>query len=72
MPDEELEDSDLILPDADATLDEVQDLLSDSDEGLVPNEPTRPADAPRGGQLSLAFDEPRPIPDPLVALPERE
>ena len=37
VPDEELVDSDLILPDADATLEEVQELLSGSDEGLVPN-----------------------------------
>ena len=37
VPDEELLDSDLILPDADATLEEVQQLLSGSDEGLVPN-----------------------------------
>ena len=26
----------------------------------------------RGGQLGLAFDEPHPVPDPLVALQERE
>jgi hypothetical protein len=37
VADEELLDSDLILPDADATLEEVQELLSGSDEGLVPN-----------------------------------
>ena len=37
IPDDELLDSDLILPSADATLEEVQDLLSGSDEGLVPN-----------------------------------
>ena len=37
IPDEELLDSDLILPGADATLEEVQELLSSSDEGLVPN-----------------------------------
>ncbi|HZA05443.1 MAG TPA: hypothetical protein VE617_12835 [Propionibacteriaceae bacterium] len=37
VPDEELLDSDLILPGADATLQEVQELLSGSDEGLVPN-----------------------------------
>ncbi len=37
VPDEELLDSDLILPAADATLEEVQDLLSGSDEGLIPN-----------------------------------
>jgi hypothetical protein len=37
VPDEELLDSDLILPGADATLEEVQELLSGSEEGLVPN-----------------------------------
>ena len=37
VPDDELPDSDLILPDADATLEEVRELLSGSDEGLVPN-----------------------------------
>ena len=37
IPDDELLDSDLILPSADATVEEVQDLLSGSDEGLVPN-----------------------------------
>jgi hypothetical protein len=37
VPDDELLDSDLILPAADATLEEVQDLLSGSEEGLVPN-----------------------------------
>ena len=37
VPDDELLDSDLILPAADATLEEVQELLSGSDEGLVPN-----------------------------------
>ena len=36
VPDEELEDSDLILPDADSTLDEVKQLLSESEEGLIP------------------------------------
>lgn len=34
LPDESLEDSDLILPPADATLDEVRQLLSD--DGLIP------------------------------------
>jgi hypothetical protein len=34
--DEELEDSDLILPAADSTLDEVRQLLSESEEGLIP------------------------------------
>jgi hypothetical protein len=36
VPDEELADSDLILPAADSTLDEVQQLLSESEEGLIP------------------------------------
>jgi hypothetical protein len=36
VPDEELEDSDLILPDADSTLEDVQQLLSESEEGLIP------------------------------------
>ena len=34
LPDDSLEDSDLILPPADATLEEVRELLSD--EGLIP------------------------------------
>ena len=34
LPDESLEDSDLILPPSDATLEEVRELLSD--EGLIP------------------------------------
>ena len=37
IPDDALHDSDLILPAADATVEEVQELLSGSDEGLVPN-----------------------------------
>ncbi len=37
VPDDELSDSDLILPAADATLDEIRALLSGSDEGPVPN-----------------------------------
>ncbi len=37
VPDSELEDSDLILPAADATVEDVRELLSGSDEGLVPN-----------------------------------
>ena len=37
IPDDELLDSDLILPDADATVAEVQELLSSSEEGLIPN-----------------------------------
>lgn len=34
LPDESLEDSDLILPPSDATLEEVRELLDD--EGLIP------------------------------------
>jgi len=37
VPDEALEDSDLILPAADSTLDEVRALLNESDEGLIPS-----------------------------------
>jgi hypothetical protein len=37
VPDDELADSDLILPETDASLDEVRALLSESDEGLIPN-----------------------------------
>ena len=37
VPDDELSDSDLILPPADATLEDVRELLSTSDEGLIPN-----------------------------------
>ena len=33
---ESLDESDLILPPADATIDEVQALLVESDEGLIP------------------------------------
>jgi hypothetical protein len=36
VPDEEIHDSDLILPDADATLEDVRALLSASEEGLIP------------------------------------
>jgi hypothetical protein len=36
VPDEELEDSDLILPAADSTLEDVQQLLSESEQGLIP------------------------------------
>jgi PspAA-like protein len=36
VPDEELEDSDLILPAADSTIEEVRQLLSESEEGLIP------------------------------------
>ena len=35
VPDEELADSDLILPAADSTLEEVEQLLSESEEGLI-------------------------------------
>lgn len=37
VPDDELADSDLILPETDASLDEVRALLSETDEGLIPN-----------------------------------
>ncbi len=37
VPDDELSDSDLILPPAGATLEDVRELLSTSDEGLIPN-----------------------------------
>jgi len=37
VPDDELADSDLILPDADATLADVRAWLSDSEEGLIPD-----------------------------------
>ncbi|HYP46764.1 MAG TPA: hypothetical protein VEQ66_16380 [Propionibacteriaceae bacterium] len=36
LPDEELHDSDLILPDSDATLEDVRALLNESEEGLIP------------------------------------
>jgi PspA-Associated protein len=36
VPDQELKDSDLILPAEDSTLDEVRQLLSESEEGLIP------------------------------------
>lgn len=36
LPPEVLHDSDLILPSSDATLDEVRQLLSDAEEGLIP------------------------------------
>lgn len=36
VPDAEIHDSDLILPDADATLEDVRELLSASEEGLIP------------------------------------
>lgn len=39
VPDDILADSDLIIPDADSTLDEVRQFLEElgSDEGLIPN-----------------------------------
>ena len=37
VPDDELHDSDLILPDSDSTIEDVRALLSDTDEGLIPN-----------------------------------
>ena len=37
VPDDDLRDSDLILPDADSTIDDVRRLLSESEEGLIPN-----------------------------------
>lgn len=36
VPDEELRDSDLILPAADSTLEDVRALLDESEEGLIP------------------------------------
>ena len=36
VPDDELSDSDLILPAADSTLDDVRELLDASDQGLIP------------------------------------
>ncbi|WP_375433389.1 hypothetical protein [uncultured Friedmanniella sp.] len=36
VPDDELSDSDLILPGGDSTLEEIRELLSTSDEGLIP------------------------------------
>lgn len=37
LPDDSLHDSDLILPPADAGIDEVRRLLEESDEGLIPD-----------------------------------
>jgi len=37
VPDDDLRDSDLILPDSDSTLADVKSLLSESDERLIPN-----------------------------------
>ena len=36
VPDDNLQDSDLILPDAGSTLDEVKAMLNESEEGLIP------------------------------------
>jgi hypothetical protein len=36
LPDDSLEDSDLILPPSDATIEEVRALLDEADEGLIP------------------------------------
>ena len=36
VPDDQLADSDLILPDVDSSLAEVESLLADSSEGLIP------------------------------------
>jgi hypothetical protein len=37
VPDEDLHNSDLILPDSDSTIEDVRRLLSESEEGLIPN-----------------------------------
>jgi PspAA-like protein len=37
VADDELSDSELILPAADSTLDDIRALLSSTDEGLIPN-----------------------------------
>jgi hypothetical protein len=37
LTDDDLRDSDLILPATDSTLEDVRSLLSESDEGLIPN-----------------------------------
>lgn len=37
LADDSLEESDLILPDPESTVDEVRQLLAESDEGLIPN-----------------------------------
>ena len=37
LADDDLRDSELILPSADSTVTEVQELLHESDEGLIPN-----------------------------------
>ncbi len=37
VPDDELADSDLILPDSEATIEDVRAWLSDSEDGLIPD-----------------------------------
>jgi hypothetical protein len=37
VPDDALQDSDLILPAVDSTLEDMRQLLSESEEGLIPN-----------------------------------
>lgn len=37
LADDELHDSELILPAADSTLEDIRELLSTSDQGLIPN-----------------------------------
>ena len=37
VADDALQDSDLILPSADSTLEDMRGLLSESEEGLIPN-----------------------------------
>jgi len=37
LSDDDLRDSELILPSADSTVSEVRELLDESDEGLIPN-----------------------------------
>ncbi|WP_345696690.1 PspA-associated protein PspAA [Kitasatospora terrestris] len=39
LPDDSLEPSDLILPDAEATVDEVKAMLRDEGDGLIPGLP---------------------------------
>ncbi|PBC72073.1 hypothetical protein BX265_6689 [Streptomyces sp. TLI_235] len=39
LPDETLEPSDLILPDAEATIDEVREMLRTEGDGLIPGLP---------------------------------
>jgi hypothetical protein len=36
LPDDSLQDSDLILPPSDASIDEVRALLTEADDGLIP------------------------------------